>query len=55
MLVLMRKAGESITIGDDIRIHVLSVKGGQVKLGVDAPRELPVRRKENCGKGDIKK
>ncbi len=46
MLVLSRKAGESIILGDDIEITVLEVKGESVKLGVKAPKEIPVWRKE---------
>ncbi len=46
MLVLTRKKGESITIGENIQIQVLSVKGGQVRIGVDAPREIRVDREE---------
>lgn len=46
MLILTRKAGEAIMIGDDIVVKVLGVRGGQVKLGVEAPRTLPVHRQE---------
>jgi carbon storage regulator len=46
MLVLTRKAGESIVIGDDVVITVLEVRGGQIRLGVDAPRNLAVHRAE---------
>lgn len=46
MLVLSRKAGESIILGDDIEVTVLEVKGESVKLGVKAPKEIPVWRKE---------
>ncbi|MFQ3545363.1 carbon storage regulator CsrA [Halobacillus rhizosphaerae] len=46
MLILNRKAGESIRIGDDIEVKIVSVEGGQVKLGVDAPRSLDVYREE---------
>ena len=46
MLILTRKAGESITIGENIQIKVLTVKGGQVRIGVDAPREVKVSREE---------
>jgi len=46
MLVLTRKKGETIAIGDNIQIQVLSVKGGQVRIGVDAPREVRVNREE---------
>jgi len=46
MLVLTRKLGESIAIGDEIRITVASIEGGQVRIGVDAPREIAVHRQE---------
>lgn len=46
MLALARKKGQSIIIADNIEITVLSVKGEQVKIGVHAPREIPVHRKE---------
>lgn len=46
MLVLTRKAGEGIIIGDDIRITVVELKGGGVRIGIDAPRELKVHRQE---------
>lgn len=46
MLVLSRKAGEVIVIGDDIRITIVKIRGGRVRLGVDAPRDVQVRRSE---------
>ena len=46
MLVLTRKEDESIVIGDDIIVKVLSVKENQVKLGIDAPRSVAVHRRE---------
>ena len=46
MLVLTRKSGEGIRIGDDIRIVVVEVKENQVKIGIDAPLELTVHRDE---------
>jgi carbon storage regulator len=46
MLVLTRKPSQSIMIGDDIEIHVLSSTGDKVKLGIQAPREIPVFRRE---------
>jgi len=46
MLILTRKLGENIRIGDDIRIVVLDIKGGQVKLGIDAPVDVSVHREE---------
>ncbi len=46
MLVLERKLFEVITIGDNITITVVEIAGSKVKLGIDAPKEVPVRRKE---------
>lgn len=46
MLILTRKVGEVIMIGDDIMVKVLGVRSGQVKIGVEAPRALPVHRQE---------
>lgn len=46
MLVLTRKVGESIVIGQDIEVTVLEVRGEQVKLGIRAPRSVAVHRKE---------
>ncbi|MGN0152163.1 MAG: carbon storage regulator CsrA [Wujia sp.] len=46
MLALSRKQGESIIIGNNIEITVLEVKGEQIKLGISAPKNIPVYRKE---------
>ena len=46
MLVLSRRPGESITIGDDIVITVVAVSGGQIRLGISAPRNVQVLREE---------
>ena len=46
MLVLTRKRNESIVIGDDIEVSVLGVVGEKVRIGIDAPRDIPVYRKE---------
>ncbi len=46
MLVLSRKVGENILIGKDIVVRVLTVKGDKVRLGIEAPREVPVHRNE---------
>jgi len=46
MLVLTRKVGESIAIDDDIRIVVVQVKGKQVRLGIEAPKETKIHREE---------
>ena len=46
MLVLTRKANQSIMIGDDIEISVLAIMGEKVRIGIEAPRSIPVFRKE---------
>ena len=46
MLVLTRKAGESIVIGSQVRITVLEMQGRQIRLGIEAPSEIPVHRGE---------
>lgn len=46
MLILTRKVGESLLIGDNVSITVLSVRGNQVKIGVDAPKDVSVHREE---------
>ena len=46
MLILTRKLGESITIGDNIRVSVLGIRGRQVRLGIDAPSDVVVHREE---------
>jgi carbon storage regulator len=46
MLVLTRKSDESIMIGDDIEVRVLSIRGEKVRLGIQAPRDTRVLRKE---------
>jgi len=46
MLILTRRIGEDIIINDNIKVMVLSGKGGQVRLGVDAPRDVSVHRSE---------
>lgn len=46
MLALTRKKGESIILNNDIEISILELRGDQVKIGVSAPREVPVYRKE---------
>lgn len=46
MLILTRKVGETVTIGDDIRVQVVDVKGHQVRLGITAPSECAVHREE---------
>ena len=51
MLVLTRKLGASITIDDTIHVTVLEVRGNQVRLGIDAPAEVRVRRSELSQEG----
>jgi len=46
MLILTRKSGESITIGDDVKVTVVEVKGKQVRIGIDAPRSYTIHREE---------
>ena len=46
MLILTRGVGETLMIGDDVTVTVLGVKGNQVRIGVTAPREVPVHREE---------
>lgn len=46
MLILSRKPGESVIIGETIQIRILEVKGESVKIGIEAPRETPVHRQE---------
>lgn len=46
MLVMTRRIGEKIMIGSDITVTILGVQGNQVRVGVDAPRDVPVHREE---------
>jgi carbon storage regulator len=46
MLILTRRVGETIMIGDDVKVTVLGVKGNQVRVGIDAPKEVAVHREE---------
>ncbi len=55
MLVLSRYKNESIFIGDDIKITVIDVKGDKVRLGIEAPVEVPVFREEIKPKNDLPK
>ena len=52
MLILTRKKGEAISIGDNIQIQVLNVKGGQVRIGIEAPRDVRVNREERIERSD---
>lgn len=46
MLILTRRIGETLMVGDDVTVTVLGVKGNQVRLGVNAPKEVAVHREE---------
>lgn len=46
MLILTRRVGETLVIGDDVTVSVLGVKGNQVRIGVKAPDDVPVHREE---------
>ncbi len=46
MLILTRRVGETLIIGDDVNITVLGVKGNQVRIGIDAPKDVSVHREE---------
>ncbi len=46
MLILTRRVGETLMVGDDVSITVLGVKGNQVRIGINAPKEIAVHREE---------
>jgi len=46
MLILARRIGESLEVGDDVRVTVLAIKGNQVRIGIDAPTQVAVHREE---------
>jgi carbon storage regulator len=46
VLILTRRVGESVMIGDDVTVTVLGVKGSQVRVGISAPKQVPVHREE---------
>ena len=55
MLILTRRISESVIIGDNVKITVLGVKGNQVRLGIDAPKEVTVHREEIYQKIQLEK
>lgn len=46
MLILTRRVGETLYVGDDVTVTVLGVKGKQVRIGIEAPKDVPVHREE---------
>lgn len=46
MLILTRRVGETLMIGDEVSVTVLGINGNQTKIGINAPREVPVHREE---------
>lgn len=55
MLILTRKIGESIIIGDNVKVTVLGVEGRQIRVGIDAPKEVSVHREEIYNKIESEK
>jgi carbon storage regulator len=46
MLILTRKVGETVMIGDNVTVAIIGVKGNQIRIGINAPKDVPVHRKE---------
>lgn len=46
MLILTRKVGEKLIIGDNVTVSILSLKGNQIRIGIDAPRDIEINREE---------
>jgi carbon storage regulator len=52
MLILTRKVGETLLIGDNVKLSVLSVKGNQIRIGIEAPKEVSIQRLELANQKD---
>ena len=55
MLILTRRTGETIVIGDDTRVTILGVNGNQIRIGVEAPSQVPVHREEIYRRIEVEK
>ena len=53
MLILTRRIGESLTIGDQIEVKIVNIKGNQIVLGIEAPREISVVRSELLSEDEL--
>lgn len=53
MLVLTRRVGESVYVGENIKLTMVKVRGGQVRLAIDAPREVTIQRGEIRGRAQV--
>ena len=51
MLIVTRRPGEALKIGDNVTVTIIRIKGNQVKIGIDAPKDIPVWREEIGGPG----